>query len=208
MTKKVICTIKPDTLLRGYPEFWRKELDLHLVKIASGRDIIVRPEEITGVQLLESDVPGSHPHKLIINSSRGYVYTVIGFASDASWFNPLARKIFEESIQGGNDFIYYRDEAGKVCVNRRIVCAAMRIDGVVVLGARHGSPLMNDAIDRAFDHDEERIIAAMNLSREEGFIDQYDQFWDRKQALTIAICAGQLRKRTHDREQLWSEDVW
>ena len=36
MTRRIICTIKPDALLRGYPEFWRKELNLHLVKIAGG----------------------------------------------------------------------------------------------------------------------------------------------------------------------------
>jgi hypothetical protein len=207
MAKNIQCHFRPSKLLLDYPEFWRKECDLRLGKVIGGNEVVLRPEDIKSASLIPKSEHVLN-ETLIIHSNHADKYIVDCNTDDVEWFNTLARKFVEEFEQGGNDFIYYRNEDGKVLCNRRIVCAAMRIDGVVVLGARHGSPLMNQAIDHAFEHDEERIVTAMNLGRDEGFIDQYDVFWDRKQALTIAICADQIRKRTSDREQLWSEDVW
>lgn len=207
MTKVISCYLRPSTLLLDFPEFWRKECNLILGKAIGGNEVVLRPEDIKSASLLpKSDHVLNE--SLIIQSNHAHRYVVNCNTDDVEWFNTFVRKFVEEFEAGGNDFIYYRNEAGKVLCNRRIVCAAMRIDGVVVLGARHGSPLMNQAIDHAFDHDETRVIEAMRAEHIEGFTDQYDVFWDRKQALTIAICAGQIRKRTHDREQLWSEDVW
>lgn len=207
MSKNVYCNFRPSSLLLDFPEFWRKECNLHLGKLIGGREVILRPEDVKSAVLM----PRAQLDKnetLLIGSNHGDRYIVNCNTDDVKWFNTLARKFVEEFEGGGNDFIYYRNEDGKVLCNRRIVCAAMRINGVVVLGARHGSPLMNQAIDHAFGGDESRVIEAMKAEHIEGFTDQYDKFWDRKQALTIAICAGQIRKRTYDREQLWSEDVW
>lgn len=207
MARVITCYPRPSTLLLDFPEFWRKECDLHLGKAIGGNEVVLRPEDIKSASLLpKSDYVLNE--SLIIQSNHADRYVVNCNTDDVEWFNTFVRKFVEEFEGGGNDFIYYRNEAGTVCVNRRIVCAAMRIDGVVVLGARHGSPLMNQAIDHAFGGNEARVIEAMTAEHTEGFTDQYDVFWDRKQALTIAICAGQIRKRTYDREQLWSEDVW
>ncbi len=207
MARVIQCHFRPSKLLLDFPEFWRKECDLHLGKLIGGNEVVLRPEDIKSASLMPKSEHVWN-ETLIIHSNHADKYIVDCNTDDVEWFNKFARKFVEEFEGGGNDFIYYRNEDGKVLCNRRIVCAAMRIDGVVVLGARHGSPLMNQAIDHAFGGDESRVIEAMKAEHIEGFTDQYDKFWDRKQALTIAICAGQIRKRTHDREQLWSEDVW
>lgn len=207
MAKTIICFPRPSSLLLEFPEFWRKECDLRLGKAIGGAEVVLRPEDIKSVSLLPKSTHILN-ETLIIHSNHADRYYVNCNTADVEWFNTLARKFVEEFEKGGNDFIYYRNEAETVCVNRRIVCAAMRIAGIVLLGPRHGSPLMNQSISHAFNNDEAQVIEAMKGGVEEGFVDQYDQYWDRKQALTIAICAGQLRKRTRDREVLWSEDVW
>lgn len=207
MTKTIVCYFRPNALLLDFPEFWRKECDLHLSKAIGANEIVLSPDDIESVYLNHKEEK-SQAETLIIKCKKGFTYVVNCNTRNVDWFNTLAKTIVAEFKKGGNDFIYYYDESNKFYVNRRIVCAAMRVDGKVVLGARHGSPLMLEALDHIFKGDQHQEIEAMKRERIEGFIDQYDQFWDRKQALTIAICAGQVRKRTYDKVQLWSEDVW
>lgn len=212
MGKVINCTFSPGELLTEYPEFYRLETTLGLVETYGAYPSIdlyeLHGDKFAEVRLFE---PGEHVMNtaLTIITVDGDRFNITCQTPDVNWFNTLARKVKEEfDNKGRNDFIYYRNTDGKVMCNRRVVCAAMRIDGIVVLGARHGSPLMNQAINHAFDHDESRVIAASNKELVEGFTDQYDLFWDREQALTIAICSDQIRKRTRDRSLLWSEDVW
>ena len=43
---------------------------------------------------------------------------------------------------------------------------------------------------------------------EEGFIDQHDNFLDRRQAMVIARAAGQIRRELHESEVLYSENLY
>lgn len=208
MSNNVTCYVKPSATLLKYPEFWRKECNLHLGRVLKSKDtIVLTPENIKAVKLIKKSALVL-ADTLYITSDHGVNYIVICTDKQAEWFDVFVRKFVEEFEKGGNDFIYYRNEEYNVCHMRRIVAAAMRVDGTVVLGARHGSTLMCEALDRLFKGDRELEIKAMNRERIDGFIDQYDVFWDREQALTIAICSEQLRKRTSSRTELFSEDVW
>jgi hypothetical protein len=85
---------------------------------------------------------------------------------------------------------------------QRIVCAANRNKktGLVICGARH------------FDYIMQNAIAALDQSGEwvdcdQGFIDQWGNFIDRKQAWRIALRQGQL-KTQHASKTLYSEDLY
>lgn len=207
MARVITCHLRPSSLLLKFPEFWRKECNLRLGKAIGGNDVVLHPEDIKSAVLLpKSDYVLNE--SVLIQSNHADKYVINCNTDDVEWFNTFVRKFVEEFEKGGNDFIYYRNKEYNVCHMRRIVAAAMRVDGTVVLGARHGSTLMNEALDRLFKGDRKLEIEAMNSERIDGFIDQYDVFWDREQALTIAICSDQLRKRTSSRTELFSEDVW
>lgn len=85
----------------------------------------------------------------------------------------------------------------------RIVCAANRYKGTIVLGARHHDRLMNAAIERA---------GLSGLKWEKGFIDQHGKFYNRQDAWKIAEVAGQIRKRVggdyKDGGTLYSENLY
>ncbi len=86
---------------------------------------------------------------------------------------------------------------------RRVVCAANRVvyyvEGfsrhAIALGARHFDPLMRDQIESHW--------LAMRGSRdqwrvsEQGFIDQWGTFMDRREAFEVAKAAGQLLYGPH-----------
>lgn len=92
---------------------------------------------------------------------------------------------------------------------RRIVAAAndygiQQAGGImrriIIIGARHYSPAMHATLDMYPEIDKKE--------RSEGFIDQYDKFWDRKMALEIALYSDQLIMKTGGDDILFSEDLY
>ena len=89
----------------------------------------------------------------------------------------------------------------------RIVCAAAQFeDGTIVIGARHYDPFMHQAIDAMKLRD--------NPPPKQGFIDQHQRFYNRKDAWKIAkhnnqiirLCGGQSIHS--DDEELFSENLY
>lgn len=89
---------------------------------------------------------------------------------------------------------------------RVVVCAANRSNaGNVVLGARHHDKIMNDTIYAIFED------SAYGMKWEQGFIDQWGVFMDRKEALLVATAAGQIgvrRPKGNPADMLFSEDLY
>jgi hypothetical protein len=82
-----------------------------------------------------------------------------------------------------------------------IVCAANRHKetGVIFCGARH------------FDNAMRGQIKAANYpftGYEQGFIDQFSRFYNRKEAWIIAETNGQIKRISGTKGTLYSEDVW
>jgi hypothetical protein len=99
---------------------------------------------------------------------------------------------------------------------RWVVCAAMRNkDGVIVTGARHFDSVMRQWFIRKPTWFE-RIFLRKKFVRdtdwyscEQGFIDQFGVFMDRREAWKVAQAAGQIAFAS-DREDgpLFSEDLY
>lgn len=75
---------------------------------------------------------------------------------------------------------------------RRVVCAANRLPemGLIAIGPRHFDPVMRAHI-AAYVGAAHVQQHAWNRS-EQGFIDQWGTFMDRREALEVAKAAGQL----------------
>jgi len=88
---------------------------------------------------------------------------------------------------------------------RRIVCAAMINQGIIVLGARHYDKLMHEQIKLL-----KKSGGSWNKAIEiQGFIDQWDNFINREDALIVALAAGQRIKRCGgDENRLYSENLY
>lgn len=85
---------------------------------------------------------------------------------------------------------------------KRIVCAACRWpDGHIILGIRHFSPDMH-------------LSAALQGyspkdCREQGFVDQYGEYYNRQDAFKIALKNGQYRPyEPYNFGTLYSEDLY
>lgn len=94
-----------------------------------------------------------------------------------------------------------------ILAQKRIVCAANKLGETVVCSARHFDRRMHAAIDELKALGDERSWA----QSEQGFIDQFGEFHDRKAALVIADAAGQLnvfRPKTSPKDELFSEDLY
>lgn len=83
-------------------------------------------------------------------------------------------------------------------MTRRVVCAAIRKDRLIIAGARHYDSVMRAA------------IKSMNrpdlFKAEQGFIDQWGVFLSREEALSIARNAGQIE--ADSAKMLFSEDLY
>ncbi len=91
-----------------------------------------------------------------------------------------------------------------------IVCAAIKYlmtdpkDDIVVTGVRHYDALMHP------------VVKSLNLRQRavreiQGFVDQYGNFYDRREALVIATEASQInirRPKTQPLDRLFSEDLY
>ena len=88
---------------------------------------------------------------------------------------------------------------------KRIVCAALRKDGDIIIGPRHFDATMRRQIE---DYSEDYCIGYWK-SAEQGFIDQFGNFHSREDALIIAIAAGQILRRCGgDTRELFSENLY
>jgi hypothetical protein len=90
---------------------------------------------------------------------------------------------------------------------RRVVCAALydlELD-MCVLGARHCDMSMHYTIC-AMPND----IRDQLRHGEQGFIDQWGKFMNRKEAFEVATAAGQIIQKTGnpDSKELFSEDIY
>ena len=84
---------------------------------------------------------------------------------------------------------------------RRVVCAALRFRNTLVVGPRHFDGVMHAQI--------ERLGGAWGKA-DEGFIDQWGKFMDRKEAFEIATAANQIRWKSGNPNstELFSEDLY
>ncbi|AUV59625.1 hypothetical protein F1442_11005 [Escherichia coli] len=102
----------------------------------------------------------------------------------------------------------YWDENQKY--QRRIVCAANRFklkDGrtLVIPGARHYSKDMAEVLDVV----KPQLVTQQVCDDDQGFIDQYSNYWTREEAMIIATYAGQVRiERGGSEKELYSEDLY
>jgi hypothetical protein len=105
------------------------------------------------------------------------------------------------------------EEVNKLCggllfpVQRRVVCAAVKGNkGSIVCGARHFDNIMRMGC-LAFNP---QTGETFKDPRQEGFIDQFGVFMDRKEAKQVAEAAGQIFRRVGDPEsdELFSENLY
>ena len=72
-------------------------------------------------------------------------------------------------------------------MTRLIVCAAIRKRGNVICGARHFDQIMRCCLN---------ATGETSVGWEQGFVDQWGVFLDRKEAWSVADAAGQIRRAT------------
>jgi hypothetical protein len=88
---------------------------------------------------------------------------------------------------------------------RRIVCAAILHDELIVAGPRHYDHIMHRQISMMEPDNRHGMRHA-----EQGFIDQWGKFMTREEAFEVATAAGQIRQKTGnpDCKELFSEDLY
>lgn len=97
---------------------------------------------------------------------------------------------------------------------QRIVCAAcLHKDGAVIIGIRHFDDMMHTTIDlrKEINPDEDWYGC------DQGFVDQFNNFLDRREAWVIAVKANQIYRlvgnqnedsKTRDDVELYSENLY
>ena len=93
----------------------------------------------------------------------------------------------------------------KYKVQLRIVAAANRYKDLVIVGARHHSVHMSQVIDIV---GWDALWDYCNGEEEQGFIDQYGTYHDRKTAWKIAEAAGQIIYDKDRPDTLFSENLY
>lgn len=83
----------------------------------------------------------------------------------------------------------------------RIICAAIKNNaGDIILGIRHFDAIMHTQI---------RCNPSRWLVNEQGFVDQYGEFFNRKEAWKIATESNQIIRRCPgDDKELFSENIY
>ena len=87
-----------------------------------------------------------------------------------------------------------------------IVCAAIKHNDHIITGARHFDMIMHAqlAVYNAFDNDEKK-------KWEQGFIDQWGQFYNREHAMRLVIASGQpfnAERNKGNGKDLYSEGLY
>lgn len=200
--KKIACHFHEENMLLVHPEWFRYCTKFKLSKIVPGKDIVLTGSDISEMRMVITEGGSSYIRMV----SNGVEYTVRRHLSmhQDDW-NNLVRWVTTGWSRKDPDWMYYINDG--VRYKRRIVCAANKIGDYIVPGARHGSPLMNTLVKQLFPNEAD-AIAAMNECYEEGFIDQYDQWWNREQALEIAINSDQIIRKGGSKKMLWSENLY
>lgn len=86
-------------------------------------------------------------------------------------------------------------------VQRVVVCAANRIGDVILCGARHWDEIMHKQADAMG-------LAGSACDAEQGFIDQYGQFMDRREAKVVALASGQKLRDPIMGDLCFSENLY
>ena len=84
-----------------------------------------------------------------------------------------------------------------------LIASAIRYRGVVYLGRRHHMCIRT--INSIFDFN---TTADSGGFREQGFIDEKGNYYDRKRAGIYAIKCGQIKELKYHKTDLFSEDLW
>lgn len=87
---------------------------------------------------------------------------------------------------------------------RFVVCAAVKLGDVTLVGPRHLDYVMLQQYRRAFRGEKAPDAEAGEM----GFLDQEGKFMDRKEALRVAQAAGQVQNKTEPLDLLFSEDLY
>lgn len=84
----------------------------------------------------------------------------------------------------------------------RIVCAAIRHEsGLVICGPRH--------YDKAMNRQVRRYPKGVWIDAEQGFVDQFGEFYNRREAFWIALENNQIFRRVGgDEVELFSENLY
>lgn len=88
-----------------------------------------------------------------------------------------------------------------------IVCAGCRLGSLILAGARHFDPTMQSQMR----HSDAIVSEAKKSAWDQGFIDQWGQFWSCKEAMDIVKANGQPfdKKRNGDQDdELFSEGLY
>jgi hypothetical protein len=87
---------------------------------------------------------------------------------------------------------------------RVVVCAAVKLRDVVLVGPRHLDYVMLMQYRRAFSGADAPDVHEGEM----GFLDQEGVFMDREAALQVAQAANQIRDKTEPYDRLFSEDLY
>jgi hypothetical protein len=86
---------------------------------------------------------------------------------------------------------------------RLVVCAAMLMDdGHIIVGIRHYSPEMRATLHKCYGDGYHKKV------KDQGFVDQWGKFLNRKEAWKIASAAGQIRRVVSIAGTLYSENLY
>lgn len=99
--------------------------------------------------------------------------------------------------------------AHELIEGRFVVCAACKYGDLILAGPRHFDKVMQSQIARM---NEDGLFSLEEAGTAvQGFLDQYGVFMDRKEAMQVALAAGQVnvrRKKIGPLDILFSEDLY
>lgn len=87
----------------------------------------------------------------------------------------------------------------KSALPNRIVCAAIRKCDIIICGARHFDPVMTSVLE---------LLGDKSHDWEQGFIDKFGKFHDRKSAWVIAEQSNQIIRQVSTPGTLYSENLY
>ncbi len=88
-----------------------------------------------------------------------------------------------------------------------IVCAANKLGGTIITGARHYDTIMRSTIKRIYGEDSKMF----STHSEQGFIDQWGRFYNRQYAMKIVQANGQpfdAERNKGNGKDLYSEGLY
>lgn len=102
--------------------------------------------------------------------------------------------------------------AGDVFTQRIIVCAALRFPhlDLVIPGARHYSEDIHRLMNKLKEHGLMPKKREQAVGENQGFLDNFGNYWNREDALVIARAAHQLdgKEKSGSETELFSEDLY